>query len=242
MRSKRKSPKAQPQAELFAPVEAPLSAYEEASVEGAIDDLVRAIEGLPLAARVEALNRARLALHGVSPFQAEPVDCVLWFPQREVSENEWNPNGVPPPEMVALTHSVRKYGYTMPIVGVRIAEPEPTSPLKVRITDGKHRNVVGRVDPDIRERTHGYLPVSLLKGAFTRADEMSATILHNQARGTHSVVKEVAIVQALDEAGWTSEEVGVGTVKSDEELIRIRQLGGAAQNLASDQYGRAWRF
>lgn len=231
-----RKPKAQ--RDLFDRETAPLASQDEARVAGAIDDLVRAVEGLGFAAKVEALNRARLALHAVSPFQAEPVDCVLWFPQAHVAENDWNPNGVPPPEMVALTHSVRKYGYTMPIVGVRVA----TAPVHIRITDGKHRNVVGRVDPDIRGRTHGYLPVSLLKGDFSRADEMSATILHNQARGTHSVVKEVAIVQALDEAGWTPEEIGVGTVKSDEELIRIRQLGGAAKNLAGDQYGKAWKF
>lgn len=221
------------QTDLFA--ERPLRSQDEARVDGAIDDLVRAVESLPLAAKVEALNRARKALHAISPFQGEPVDCVLWFPQNEVDENHWNPNAVPPPEMVALTHSVRKYGYTMPIVGTR-------SGARVRITDGKHRNVVGRVDPEIRARLHGYLPLSLLQGEFTTADEMSATILHNQARGTHSVAREVEIVKALDAAGWKDDAIGVGLVKSDEELVRMRQVGGAAPNLASGTYGRAWDF
>ncbi len=223
-----------------------LAGYDEAKLEGAIDELVRAIDGLPLAARVEALNRARLALHAVSPFQAEPVDCVLWVPADHVQANGWNPNAVAPPEMVALAHSMERYGITMPIVGTRTSPVDPlvagTADLRARINDGFHRHRVGREHAAVRERIHGYLPLSFLKGDLSTADEMSATVLHNQARGTHSVVKEVAIVQALDDAGWTSEQVGVGTVKSDEELIRIRQLGGAAKNLASDQYAKAWKF
>lgn len=218
----------------------PLPAETIAKVDTLVSELAQIVSSLPLAAQVELLNRARLALHEVSPFRGEPVDCVLWFRAEEVAENTWNPNAVPPPEMVALTHSVRKFGYTMPIVGTRLAVPAP--PIRIRINDGKHRNVVGRHDREIRERIHGYLPLSLLKGSFTEADEMSATILHNEARGRHSVAKEVAIVRALDDAGWSSEQIGVGTVKSAEELIRIRQLGGAAQNLASDQYGKAWDF
>ncbi len=225
------------QVDLFAPT-APLSSHDESRVEGAIEDLVRAIDGLPLAARVDALNRARLALHAVSPFKEEPVDCVLWFRGEEVERNGWNPNAVPPPEMLALTHSMQKYGITMPIVGVRTS----AGSVPIRINDGFHRNLVVRSDPVVSARTHGYMPLSLLKGSFTAEDEMSATILHNQARGTHSIEREIPIVQALDAAGWTAEQIGVGTVKSGEELIRIRQVGGAAQNLASGSYASAWTF
>lgn len=214
-----------------------LSAIEDMAVA-----LTAAIDALPLAAKVEALNRVRTRLHEVSPFKFEPVDCVLWFLAEEVEENSWNPNAFQAPEYVALEHSVTKFGYTMSIVGARAEHPAPGSRIKVRITDGKHRNVVGRVNPAIRARLHGYLPISLLNAGLTEADQMSATILHNEARGKHSVVKEVAIVAALDEAGWTSEQVGLGTVKSREELVRIRQLGGAAQNLASPSYGKAWTF
>jgi len=224
------------QTSLFDRDRGPLRSEAEARVEGAIDELVRAIDGLGLAAKVEALNRARTALHAVSPFASEPVDCVLWIPRAESEPNTWNPNAVPPPEMVSLAHSMKTYGITMPIVGARL-EAGP-----VRITDGFHRHVVCGSDPEVSARVHGYLPFSLLQGTMSEADQMSATVLHNQARGTHSVEREVAIVAALDKAGWTDEHVGVGLVKSDEELIRMRQLGGAAQNLASGSYGRAWSF
>lgn len=223
------------QGELFeAPNEVP------ADVVRLAEELAAKIGALPLPARVDALNQARRVLHSVSPFQAEPVDCVEWVLASEVAENTWNPNAVPPPEFVALTHSVRKYGYTMPIVGVRIVDG--TSPIRVRITDGKHRNVVGRVDPEVRARLHGYLPLSLLKGSLTIADEMSATVLHNEARGTHSVEREMVIVEHLAKSGWDDDQMGVGLVKTEEELIRMRQLGGAAQNLASPRYAKAWEF
>lgn len=218
------------------PDKEPLQGWQKAHVESAIHNLVKALDGLGLAAKVEALNRARTALHAVSPFASEPVDCVLWIPRSESEPNGWNPNAVAPPEMVALTHSMKTYGITMPIVGARL-ESGP-----VRITDGFHRHVVCGSDPEVSARVHGYLPFSLLQGAMTEADQMSATVLHNQARGTHSVEREVAIVAALDKAGWSDERVGVGLVKTDEELIRMRQLGGAAPNLASGSYGRAWAF
>lgn len=236
--------KISPQGQLFE-VEPATVAPDPAALERVATlaaELARAIEVLPLPAKVDALNQARRALHQVSPFASEPVDCVQWFRAEEVTENAWNPNVVPPPEFVALTHSVQRFGYTMPIVGVAIREPAANSPLRVRITDGKHRNVVGRVDPEIRARLHGYLPLSLLQGDLTTADEMSATVLHNEARGTHSVERELGIVAHIADQGWTDEQMGLGLVKSREELVRMRQIGGAAQNLASPRYAKAWDF
>lgn len=221
--------------------EEPVDPAVLAKIQALGQEMAALIDGLPLGAKVHELNRIRAALHEVSPFKFEPVDCVLWFLAEEVEENGWNPNSVAPPEYRALDHSVTKFGYTMSIVGARV-DPAPGSRIKVRIADGKHRNVVGRVNPVLRARLHGYLPLSLLNPDLTEADQMSATILHNEARGKHSVTKEVAIVAKLDEAGWSSDAIGLGTVKSEEELVRIRQLGGAAENLASPSYGKAWTF
>lgn len=201
-----------------------------------IDDLTSAlcaaIARLPLSDRVDALNAARAALHEVSPFAAEPVDCVLWVPAEQVQANGWNPNRCAPPEMVALRHSVAKYGYTMPIV---TSETDGV----LTVTDGFHRKRVGTEDEEIRVRTHGYLPVSVL-AEMSRQDQISATILHNKARGEHSVEKEIAIVAELDQAGWSPEELSRGLVKSNEELIRLRQNGGVASLLANNRYDKAW--
>lgn len=239
MTAKRKPPA---QAPLFPEAPVLLSEADARRIDALAEALALAVAALPMPAKVDALNRARRALHHVSPFKAEPVDCVLWFPKEDVVANGHNPNSVAPPEMVALAHSMQKYGITMPIVGVRVTTPHAPEPPQIRINDGFHRNLVVRTDPVVSARTGGFMPLSLLKGDFSEADEMSATILHNQARGTHSVVKELAIVQRLDSEGWTDEQIGVGTVKSEEELVRMRQLGGASKNLASASYANAWTF
>lgn len=218
------------------------STSRQRAITGLLDTLTELIDALPLHEKIATLNRVRGALHEISPFRAEPVDCILWLPQSDVAANEWNPNSVPGVEFAALTHSMQKYGITMPIVGNRMAGRPDSDPI-IRIDDGFHRHVVVRRDPVVAERVHGHMPVSLLKGDFSEADEMSATILHNQARGTHSIEREMAIVASLEQAGWSAADIGQGTVKTKEELIRIHQAsGGAAKNLSGAQYGKAWDF
>lgn len=234
----KKAPGATPQQPLFTEGAPAAPGIDLGAVEALAAQLAAAVDALPLAERVRALNLARRLLHAVSPFAAEPVDCVLWLPEEDVEGNTWNPNTVAPPEMVALVHSVEKYGFTMPLVGSWIG----ADLARIGINDGFHRHLTPKRSPVIAARLHGYLPISVLKGSMTIADRMSATELHNAARGTHEVTREIAIVQALEEAGWTPAEIGLGTVKSDEELVRIRQLGGAADNLAARAYGNAWEF
>ena len=51
---------------------------------------------------VDAINRIKIALHEISPFKNEPVDCVLWVKSDLVHANDYNPNSVAPPEMELL--------------------------------------------------------------------------------------------------------------------------------------------
>ena len=62
------------------------------SLDDRIADLVEMITALDGADKVEALNRARLSLHAVSPFRAHPVDLVLWVPADQVEANDYNLN------------------------------------------------------------------------------------------------------------------------------------------------------
>jgi ParB-like chromosome segregation protein Spo0J len=202
-------------------------------------ELREAVAALPFEQRVDAINAVRALLHEASPFAAEPVDCVLWHRAEDVRANDYNPNAVAPPEMIALGHSVETYGYTMPIV---VTEERGSKRATLVVTDGFHRKRIGTENQAIRERLHGYLPVSILKGQLTREQQMSATVLHNKARGEHSIAKEMSIVEELDRAGWSPEQMSVGLVKTDEELIRIRQTGGIAQRLANPRYDKAWTF
>lgn len=227
--------RASSQATLFEEPTAPAVTTQIAKLS---NELASLLAKLPIEDRVTALNHVRAQLHSVSPFNHEPVDCVVWVKENNVERNDWNPNSVPSPEMHALHHSMEKYGITMPIV----ASQPGSEHGRHRITDGFHRNIVCRTNPTVRARTQGYLPLSILKGSFTDADQMSATILHNKARGVHAVEKDITIVGRLREAGWSPDQIGIGTVKSDEELVRMQQVDGAAKNLATPQYGKAWDF
>ena len=73
--------------------------------------LVAKLSCMQLADKVAALNIIRAALHEVSPFFGEPVDCVLWVKNTTVFANDYNPNSVAPTEMKLLELSILQDGY-----------------------------------------------------------------------------------------------------------------------------------
>ena len=77
-----------------------------------LTQLCTEIAALPEGEKIAALNEARKALHEISPFSGEPVDCVLWVPADQVEANDYNPNTVAPPEMRLLELSIGEDGYT----------------------------------------------------------------------------------------------------------------------------------
>lgn len=76
---------------------------------------ILAFADLDLQERVEAINEVKALLKQVSPFTAEPVECVQWVPSDLVIANDYNPNSVAPPEMELLHISIQEDGYTQPI-------------------------------------------------------------------------------------------------------------------------------
>lgn len=61
-------------------------------------ELLGFLSELPEKERIEAINEFRMAIHSVSPFREEPVDCVLWVESKNITPNDYNPNNVAPPE------------------------------------------------------------------------------------------------------------------------------------------------
>jgi ParB-like chromosome segregation protein Spo0J len=199
-----------------------------------IRELATAIAALPLAERVEALNAARKALHDVSPFAAEPVDCVLWVRCEEVQANDYNPNRVAPPEMELLRHSVRSDGYTQPIVTF-------SEGGKREVIDGFHRNRVGRECPEVAARVHGYLPVVAINyGRGDRKDRIAATIRHNRARGKHAVDLMSEIVSDLVKRGWDDAKISKELGMDADEVLRLKQITGLAELFADREFSEAW--
>lgn len=210
------------------------------SMESRIDlhlaALRQLVADLPLADKVDALNRIRGVLHDASPFAAHPVDLVRWVPAESVVANDYNPNSVAPPEMELLHLSVAADGFTQPIVS-NVEEGEHV------VVDGFHRHRVGREYPDVADTLHGYLPVVQIRSDATeRSDRMASTIRHNRARGKHSVVKMTDIVLELKRRNWSDGKISKQLGMDADEVLRLTQIGGLADSFADRSFSQAWEI
>jgi len=197
---------------------------------GVIAELATLEEGQ----RIEAINRIRLAIHDLSPFKSEPVDCVLWVPGNEVEANDYNPNTVAPPEMRLLERSIEADGYTQPVVTYQDG-------LRRIVVDGFHRRRVGRESRGVMKRTRGYLPVTSINAdRADRGDRIAATIRHNRARGKHGVEAMSGIIMELVRRNWSNEKIAKELGMDADEVLRLKQITGLAEMFADREFSQAW--
>lgn len=201
------------------------------------EDVIRQIKGLSTGdvhILIQELNKIKVALHEISPFASEPVDCVLWVPSHSVEANDYNPNSVAPPEMKLLAHSIGEDGYTQPIVAWSNDE-------KYTVIDGFHRHRVGKENEDIRTRVHGYLPLSIInEGRSGRSDRIASTIRHNRARGKHKVEAMSDIVIELKRRNWSDEKISRELGMDSDEVLRLCQITGLADVFKSHEFSKSW--
>lgn len=196
--------------------------------------ILKALKNMSLSERVKALNEIRTELHKVSPFAAEPVDCVLWIPKDWIVANDYNPNSVAPPEMKLLETSIVEDGYTQPVVG--FARGDVTE-----VVDGFHRTRVGKESTIVSGRVHGYLPVALINGdRQDKSDRIAATIRHNRARGKHKVEAMSDIVIELKRRNWSDEKIAQQLGMDSDEVLRLCQITGLAEMFADSDFSEAW--
>lgn len=196
--------------------------------------LFRELDALKESDRIDAINAIRLALHAHSPFCGEPVDCVLWVESGAVQANDYNPNSVAPPEMELLRLSIQEDGYTQPIVAYR-------ENGGYTVVDGFHRNRIGKECEDVRKRTHGYLPISIVRSDREDIDErMASTIRHNRARGKHGVQGMSKIVLELSRRNWSDERIAKKLGMDADEVLRLKQITGLADLFADREFSEAW--
>ena len=161
--------------------------------------------------------------HPVTRLQLVPVD--------DVRGNDYNPNKVAPPEMRLLKLSLRKDGFTMPVV---VAGDEKG----YVVVDGFHRRQVAKNDAQVRESLGGYLPVvGLDKGI---EDRITSTVRHNMARGTHQVELTAKLVTLLRKHDWTNERIGKELGMDPDEVLRLKQMQGLAEAFADREFSQAW--
>jgi len=194
------------------------------------------LAALPEVERIEALNEIRWLLHSISPFKAEPVDCVLWVDGATVEGNDYNPNIVAPPEMKLLKRSILEDGYTQPIVTWRVEKNGHRE-----VVDGFHRKRVGKEDKQVSARIKGYLPVTTInEWRAERGDRIAATIRHNRARGKHQVEGMSEIVIELARRNWSDKRIARELGMEPDEILRLKQIGGLADLFADDEFSEAW--
>lgn len=200
-----------------------------------IDNLLKEINELNLDEKVEAINKIKLALHEISPFKTEPVDCVIWVKNQKVHSNDYNPNSVAPPEMELLRLSIDADGYTQPIVSM------PSDNETFEVIDGFHRHRVGKECADIQSRVHGYLPlVQIRQSQNDKSDRMASTIRHNRARGKHKVESMSEIVVELKRRFWSDEKIATQLGMESDEVLRLQQITGLASLFSDDEFSEAW--
>jgi ParB-like chromosome segregation protein Spo0J len=184
--------------------------------------------------KIQAINETKKALHEISPLKDEPVDCVLWVPADQVEANDYNPNSVAPPEMKLLELSISEDGYTQPIVAYGTNG-------YYEVVDGFHRNRVGKECKKIRERIHGYLPITLINtNRENKGDRIAATIRHNRARGKHIVSGMSDIVLELSRRNWSDAKISRELGMEPDEVLRLKQITGLAELFADKEFSEAW--
>ena len=189
---------------------------------------------MPEAEQIAAINELKVLLHSLSPFADEPVDCVLWVPAESVEANDYNPNTMGTAEKRLLLTSLKKDGYTQPVVVCH----QQTGYV---VVDGYHRQLLGQTDQTLKRRLKGYLPVVNVRKKQSRKDErIAATIRHNRARGRHAVNGMSDIIRDLSRLGWADEKIAKELGMEADEVLRLKQVSGLSEVFADEEYSEAW--
>lgn len=163
----------------------------------------------------------------------QPINDVVWIPIEKVHANDYNPNSVATMEMKLLYTSVKKDGYTQPVVTIYDEKRD-----RYVIVDGFHRYSIMRRYKDIYASCEGKLPCVVLKGK-TMNDLMASTIRHNRARGKHSVQGMSNIVMEMLINGASDLEVCNELGLEAEELVRLKYITGYAKLYENSEYSKA---
>lgn len=200
-----------------------------------INQLHDYLQSLAPADKIDAINQFRQALHDESPFKDQPIDCVLWVKEEQISPNDYNPNNMAPQEKRLLTKSLEADGFTQPIVVVQKKDRH------YEIVDGFHRHLLSQSKATLKKRFHGYLPITQLeKCDDSLPSRMAATVRHNRARGRHQISAMSDIVRELSQLGWSDEKMGQELGMDADEILRLKQINGLCEMFGNRQFSQAW--
>lgn len=204
-------------------------------MQNTLNNLISELNNLDIHSKIAAINNIKIELHKISPFNTEPVDCVIWVKNDSVIANDYNPNSVAPPEMELLRLSIANDGYTQPIVSMDNYDGTR------EVIDGFHRNRVGKECEDIQKRVNGYLPVVTIRHSQTdKNNRVASTIRHNRARGKHRVESMSEIVVDLKRRNWSPEKIAKELGMDSDEVLRLSQISGLIEMFNDKDFSIAW--
>lgn len=208
------------------------------SIEKALSEIDKILGDMKCSdLKIDTINTIRKTLSKHSPFNKNPVDCVIWVKSEEVEANDYNPNSVAPPEMKLLEHSILEDGYTQPIV----TWENPDKPGQYEVIDGFHRNRVGKESKEVKERIMGRLPVVIIRDSQTgKNDRIASTIRHNRARGKHKIESMSDIVIELTRRNWSEDKIAKNLGMDEDEVLRLKQITGLAEMFSDKDFSKAW--
>lgn len=182
---------------------------------------------LPIDERVRLWNEIQKLLKQelLHDIPDDPVLCVQLVPAEAVTPNGYNPNKVAKPEMALLAQSIECDGLTMPVV----VYPAGAT---FEVVDGFHRQTV------LKKSGRRYIPCSILRKEL--GDRMASTVRHNRARGKHQVDLQAKLVAEMLQQGMSDRDVAEKMGMSTEELLRLKQIVGAAKLLAGVEYSASY--
>lgn len=161
----------------------------------------------------------------------QPLDKITWRDRDELKPNNYNPNKVAPTELELLKISIKEDGWTQPIV----INPDKT------IVDGFHRWTISG-HSDISKLTSGKVPTVMITPKDEQQQQM-ATIRHNRARGTHSVLEMSKIITDMSDAGLSGEEIMKRLQMEKEEVVRLLFRNGIPKSkvFKDAEFSKAWK-
>lgn len=201
--------------------------WEAAEMCNAVSASISECTSLSESDRVAIYNEAMKALSTMmTGITTDPACFPRLIKTEDVQANDYNPNHVASTEMDLLENSIRADGVTMPIVVIRDGS-------KWTVVDGFHRK---RVTSERLGRKH--VPCSIIDKPIV--DRMASTVRHNRARGKHHVDLMAELVKGMLSLGWDDEKIAENLGMSVEELLRLKQMVGAARMMADPVYSREW--
>ena len=170
----------------------------------------------------------------------------------DIVPQEANPNIQADTAFKALQTSILNTGYTFPILisenplyeegldpkdkpsmrdknrrVTEVRDPKLRRYFKYQIVDGSHRFAAILENEEIYNRENGTIPCIILRNK-TPQELMSAEILMNSSRGTHTLDSMKEIVANLIDSGMSEDWIARNLYLEKEAIMRYKQLSGLA--------------